>query len=110
MFFYYTYELDLMEFAKNNLDKDKKIEMLGISQQILWAYPLLDYYYYYSEMEDKWFQYKLIYKYKNNEIIENADYIICLYRSDFYKEYDKTLLEDKEILYENEFGKVITNK
>jgi len=107
---YHIYELQLMEYVKNNLDKDKKIEMLGSEQQILWVYPLLDYYYYYPEMENFWFQHKLTYKHGNKEIIENADYIICLYRSNFYNEYDESLLENKEVLYENVFGKVIKNK
>jgi len=107
---FYPYELELLEYAKDNLDKNKKIEMLGTQQQIMWAYPLLDYYYYYPEMEEQWYHYKLGYKHMNNEIIENADYVICLYRSDFYKSYDKTLLEDKEIIFENEFGKIIKNE
>jgi len=107
---YYTYELELMEYVKNNLDKDKKIEVLGSNEQIMWAYPLLDYYYYYPEMENQWFHFKLAYKHKNNEVAKDADYLICLYRSDFYKEYDKSLLEGKEVLYENYWGKVIKNK
>lgn len=103
---FYEYELDIMKYAKQNLDKSKKIELLGSERQIIWAYPLLDYYYEYPEMKEKWYHQKLTYKHKNDKIIENADYIICFYRSDFYREYDITKLENMEIVYENVFGKI----
>ena len=106
---FYDKEMDIMKYARDNLDKSKKIELLGEEQQIIWAYELLDYYYLYPEMEEKWFQKKLTYKYMNNEIIENADYIICFYRTEFYKEFDKSFLENKEVVYENEFGKIVKN-
>ena len=68
-----------MRWKAQKIQLLKKIELLGEEQQIIWAYELLDYYYLYPEMEEKWFQKKLTYKYMNNEIIENADYIICFY-------------------------------
>lgn len=104
---YYDKELELMKYAKDNLDKDKKIELLGNETQILWAYPLLDYFYPYREMYNHWFQGRLTFKYNNNEIIDNADYIICFYRSDFYREYDKSKLENLEVIHENAFGKIL---
>lgn len=104
---YYDKELELMKYAKDNLDKSKKIELLGTETQILWAYPLLDYYYYYDDIRLYFFQHKLMYKHMNNEIIDNADYIICFYRTDFYREYDKSKLEDLKVVYENEFGKIL---
>lgn len=104
---FYDKEIELMKYAKENLDKDKKIEILGIEYQILWAYPLLDYFYYYKEMDEEWFQHKLMYKYMNDEIIDNADYIICFYIRDFYRKYDKSKLENLEIVYENAFGKIL---
>ena len=104
---YYDKELELMKYAKDNLDKSKKIELLGTETQILWAYPLLDYYYYYDDIRLYFFQYKLMYKHMNNEIIDNADYIICFYRTQFYREYDKSKLEDLKVVYENEFGKIL---
>jgi len=106
----YTSEADLLKYAKHNLNKDKKVEILGTQQQILWSYPLLDRVTYQIEMDDLSHQEKLKYKHGNNEIIEEADYVICFYRSDFYKEYDKNLLDNKKIIYENDFGKIIKNK
>ncbi len=104
---FYDQEMELMKYARDNLDKNKKIELLGTEQQIIWAYKLLDYYYSYPEMGEQWFQKKLTYKHMNGEIIDNADYVICFYRTSFYKEYDKTLLENKEVVYENSFGKIV---
>ena len=105
----YIWENELLKYAKDNLDKNKKIEILGNEQQIMWAYDLLDYISYYKEMDRLGHQEKLRFKYMNNEVIENADYIICFYRSNFYRNYDKTLLENKEVIYENVFGKIIKN-
>lgn len=107
---FYTFfagEIELMKYAKDNLDKEKKIEVLGTEKQILWTYPLLDYYYDYPEMDKYQFQRQLTYKHKNNEIIDNADYIICFYLSDFYRAYDKSKLENLEVIYENPFGKIL---
>lgn len=104
---FYDREIELMKYASDNLDKSLKIELLGTEQQIIWSYKLLDYYYQYPEMGEEWFQKKLTYKYNNNEIIENADYVICFYRTSFYRNFDKSLLDNKEIIYENSFGKII---
>ena len=77
--------------------------------QIIRAYPLLDYFHFYEEMSDQWFQKKLTYKHMNDEIIDNADYIICLYLRDFYNSYDKSKLDNLEVVYENAFGKILKN-
>ena len=106
---FYIPEIELLEYAKNNIDKNAKLEIIGSEQQILWAYPLLDRVTYYEEMEKVGHQDKLKYKYLNKEIIENADYVICFYRSVFYRDYDPEFFEGKDIIYENGYGKIIKN-
>ena len=103
----YSYEDKILDYARENLDKTKRIEVLGNEQQILWSYDLLDYISYYDEMDKLGHQEKLRFKHMNNEIIDNADYVICFYRSDFYIKYDKTKLENMKVVYENEFGKIL---
>ncbi len=109
---YYNSELELMKYAKDNIiekERKAKVELLGSEMQIIWAYPLLDYFHFYEEMSDQWFQKKLTYKHMNDEIIDNADYIICLYLRDFYNSYDKSKLDNLEVVYENAFGKILKN-
>lgn len=103
----YEWELNLLEWVRDNIDVSNKIEILGTEKQILWSYPILNYVNYDKEMDKLGHQDKLRYKHMNNKVIENADYIICFYRSDFYKDYDESLLENYEVLYENIWGKVI---
>ena len=106
---FYIPEIELLEYAKNNIDKNAKLEIIGSEQQILWAYPLLDRVTYYEEMEKVGHQDKLKYKYLNKEIIENADYVICFYRSVFYRDYDPEFFEGKDIIFQNGYGKIIKN-
>lgn len=101
-------EIDILMYAKENLDKTTKIEVVADNMQYYWTYVLLRYFNH-EEFTNKYGgQQKLnakIYKLKDN--INNVDYVIYFNRSKQFKKYEDRLFDNSETIYQNEYGGII---
>ena len=102
-------EIDILMYARENLDYNSKIEVVTEGIQYYWSYVLLRYVNYEEAMNKSGYgQFKLNIKTsllpKN---INKVDYIIYFNRSEFYKILQNRLFENSEIIYENEAGGII---
>ena len=101
-------ELEIMQYAKNNLDFDKRIEVVADHRTYYWSYVLLEYVNIQEEhkgqilLSNKWD--KLA---RDGLDKENLDYIIYFNRSWLYKRVKSNLFENSQIIYENESGGIL---
>lgn len=103
-------ELDILMYAKDNLDYNKKIEIL--SDNTTWTYVLLRYVNKEPSFEGKvWGERYLVGKvFLLEENINKADYIIYFKNSYIFKHFENKLSGNAEIIYENEFGGILKYK
>lgn len=104
-------EINILMYARENLDYNSKIEVVTEGIQYYWSYVLLRYVNYEEAMDAQGYgQFKLNIKAsllpKN---INKVDYIIYFNRSEFYKRLEDRLFENSEIIYENDAGGIIKN-
>jgi len=105
-------ELEILKYAKNNLDYNKKIEIVEDEQPNYWAYVLLRYFNHeeltdmYEEGQDK-LNFKRFLLEKN---INKVDYMIYFFKSEKYEELKDKLFVNSEIIYENEAGGILKYK
>lgn len=106
-------ELEIIKYAKANLDFSTRIELIADHRTYYWAYPLLRYtdkdevfytstYGEQAELGRKWAN---LQKKVTNE--NELDYIIYFNRSKLYKRVKNVLFENSEIVYENEAGGIL---
>ena len=103
-------ELDVLMYAKENLDFNSEIEV--VSDDYVWTYVLLRYINKEPTLEGKkWGESYLIGKYSMlPEKMNNVDYIIYIKQSNCYKYFEDVLFENAEIIYENEAGGILKYK
>lgn len=101
-------EIAILMYAKENLDKTTKIEVVADPKPYYWAYVLLRYF----NHEDFTYKYSgqqrlnaKLYKLKDN--INNVDYVIYFNKSKEYNKYKDRLFNNSKIIYENEAGGII---
>lgn len=104
-FDYYPEELEILRYARDNLDKSKAIEILCDPEQALWAYPMLEYVNDDKETRgDKKLLEKLL---EFDRAIDNADYVIYMKNRIFYKFYEDKLFEKGEVIYSTNWGGIV---
>ena len=104
-------ELEIIKYAKANLDYNSNIEMVSSHKTYYWSYILLEYF----KEDIKYKKYRgeeLFEKKWNNSITrirnrENIDYVIYFTKSSNYKRVQDILFENAEIIYENEAGGIL---
>jgi len=102
-------EIDILMYARNNLDYNSKIEVATEGIQYYWSYVLLRYVNYEPVLNKASYgQYKLNLKsyYLENKI-NKVDYMIYFKRSDKYHELRDKLFINSEIIYENNAGGIL---
>lgn len=108
---FYKDELDILKYARNNLDYSKQIELVVDRQQGYWAYALLRYINYEEVMEEFRGHDKIDIKRACLEKnIGNVDYIIYFNRNERYNELKDKLFENADIIYENSAGGILCYK
>ena len=103
------HEIDILMYARKNLDYNSKIEVVTEGIQYYWSYVLLRYCNYEPVMDRiEYGQYKLNLKvyYLYNKI-NNVDYMIYFNRSQKYNQLKDRLFANSEIIYENEAGGIL---
>ena len=104
-------EIELLRYAKENFDlENDKIEIMGDSEQLFWAYSLLRYVNHDKILENKDYdgQTRLTLKAeKAYQKIGKVDYMIYFNRSSYYKESEDKILNNGEIIFENDLGGII---
>lgn len=104
-------ELELMEYAKENLNFNSKIEIIADHRTYYWAYVLLEYVNIQEEYEEirgqrllstKWEDLK-----KNGIKTENIDYLIYFNKSKLFKSVKEQIFENSETIYENKSGGIL---
>lgn len=109
---YNKMELELLDYAKKNLDFDSRIELITTHRAYYWAYVLLGYtnenteiekeYSGQIELEKKWVDLR-----NKTYSIRDLDYVIYFNKTDLYKFLEDKLFKNGEIVYENESGGII---
>lgn len=101
-------ELEILKYARKNLDYNSEIEVVEDEQPNYWAYVLLRYINH-EELTDQYYgQQKLNCKrYLLEENINKVDYMIYFNKSQKYAELKDKLFENSEIIYENEAGGIL---
>ena len=104
-------ELELMEYAKENLNFNSKIEIIADHRTYYWAYVLLEYVNIQEEYEEIRGQTLLSTKWedlmKNGIKTEENDYLIYFNKSKLFKSSKEQLFENAEIIYENSSGGIL---
>ena len=102
-------ELEILKFARNNLNYNKKIGIVEDEQPNYWAYVLLRYNNDDYDGNKKYSgQDKLNYKrYVLEKNINKYDYIIYFNKSKMYNRLKDKLFENAEIIYENPSGGIL---
>lgn len=101
-------EIDILMYAKKNLDYNSEIEFVTEGIQYYWSYALLRYINDEPTTEKYYGQYKMNWKsYLLKDKIGKVDYIIYFNRSKSYGLLEDKLFENAEIIYENEAGGVL---
>lgn len=104
-------ELELMEYAKENLNLNSKIEIIGDHRTYYWSYVLLEYVNIQEEYKEIRGQKLLSTKWE--DLMEKGinsqetDYVIYFNKSYLYKNLKKQLFENAEIIYENDAGGIL---
>lgn len=106
-------ELEIISYAKENLDFNKRIEVIADHRTYYWSYVLLGY----TDRDDLfksnkyWGQKLLEVKWENlTKKIKNdneLDYVIYFNKTRTYKNLKDILFENSEIIYENESGGIL---
>ncbi len=101
-------ELEIIKYARNNLDYTKKIEIVADEQPNYWIYALLRYINDEGASKKAWGQDKLnIRRYLLTKNINKVDYIIYFNKSKEYNKLKDKLFENAEIIYENSAGGIL---
>jgi len=102
-------EIDILMYARENLDYNSKIEVVTEGIQYYWSYVLLRYVNHEEAMDAQGYgQFKLNIKTSLlSKNINKVDYIIYFNRSEFYKRLEDRLFDNSEIIYENDFGGIL---
>ena len=101
-------ELEILKYAKNNLDDNSEIEIISDETAYYWQYALTQH----LNKKDGNIEYsgqkKLLKKYLIlDDSIEEVEYIIYFCKSNKYKKLKDKLFEDSEIIYENSAGGIL---
>ena len=102
-------EIEILEYMKDNISYDNKIEVVSELEQGYWTYVLTRY----IQNKDKIYnglsgQDTLTKKTLTvKENMENADYIVYFNRSRLYKNLEKRIHQLGDIIFENEYGGII---
>lgn len=105
-------ELEIINYAYQNLDYDSRIEVVADHRAYYWSYVLLGYT---DKNDDKYIygggqdvlerkHFNLKNKLSNKK---SVDYVICFYKSAKYYELKELLYTDFQIIYENEYGAIL---
>ena len=101
-------EIDILIYARENLDYNKKIEVVSEGIQYYWSYQWLEYINEEEETEKFSGQEKMNYKsYFLKDKINKVDYMIYFKRSKRYGELKEKLFNNAEIIYENSSGGIL---
>lgn len=104
----YSGELELLNYLKNNINYDKKVEIIGDLEQGYWAYTLTRYINSEGKNYTGYGQDILTSKMLTaKEDMENADYIIYFNRTKYYKYLEKKIHSLGDIIFENEYGGIV---
>lgn len=108
-------ELEIMKYAKENLDFNTKIDIVSNHRTYFWSYVLLEYVNVDEEYRNKYGGQNLLQK--NLERIrregidkQETDYVIYFNKSRTYKLLKSKLFENSEIIFENEAGGILRYK
>lgn len=103
-------ELDILMYARENLDYDQKIEIL--SDDTTWTYVLLRYINKEPAFEGKFLgeRYLIEKLFLLEENVKKADYIIYFNNSYIFKYFESIVFKNAETIYENEYGGIIKCK
>lgn len=101
-------EIDILMYARDNLDYNSEIEVVSEGIQYYWSYALLRYINDEELTEEYYAQPKMNLKsYLLKEKVNNVDYMIYFNRSKRYQQLKDRLFENAEIIYENEAGGIL---
>lgn len=101
-------EIDILMYARENLDYNSEIEVVTRGIQYYWSYAFLRYINDETATKEYYGQHKMNWKsYLLGEKIGNVDYIIYFNRSKVYSLLEDRLFENAEIIYENEAGGIL---
>lgn len=104
-------EIDILMYARKNLDFTKKIEVVADEQPNYWAYVWLRYVNDEELSEDYFGQNKLnVKRHLLKKNINNVDYVIFFKKSKEYQTYKDKLFDNSEIIYENSAGGILKYK
>lgn len=109
---YNSKELEIMEYAKENLNFNSKIEIIADHRTYYWSYVLLEYVNIDEEYKKNFGGQGLLEKQwkkitKNGIDKEKTDYVIYFNKSRGFKLLKSQLFENSEIIYENEAGGIL---
>lgn len=101
-------ELEIIRYAKENLDYNSKIEVVEDEQPNYWAYVLLRYINHEELTDYYWGQNKLNCKrFLLEQNINKVDYMIYFFKSQQYEGLKDKLFKNAEIIYQNEAGGIL---
>lgn len=105
-------EINILMYAKENLDYNSKIEVVTEGIQYYWSYVLIKYVNYEDRLDDIGYgQFKLNTKSMYlREKINKVDYMIYFNRSKNYNNLKEELFKNSEIIYENSAGGILKYK
>ena len=104
-------ELELMEYAKENLNFNSRIEIIGDHRTYYWAYVLLGYVNIQEEYNEIRGQKLLSTKWedliKKSINTQEIDYLIYFNKSQLFKLVKEDIFKNSEIIYENSSGGIL---
>lgn len=104
-------EIDILMYARENLDYNCEIEVVTEGIQYYWSYALLRYINDEEVTEKYYGQPKMNYKsYLLKDKINNVDYMVYFNRSKSYQLLKDRLFENSEIIYKNSSGGILRYK
>lgn len=109
-------ELQILKYLYDNIDYNRKVEIVGYMEQFFWAYSLTNYINNSDEViTDKISmaqgQYLLELKARDTEKnLNKADYIIYFNRTDAYEKMKDTISKQGDIIFENASGGIVECK
>lgn len=104
-------ELELMEYAKENLNFNSKIEVISDHRTYYWAYVLLEYVNIQEEYKEIRGQRLLSTKWEdlteNGINTQEIDYLIYFNKSHLFKIVKEKIFKNSEVIYENSSGGIL---
>ena len=108
-------ELEIISYAKENLDFSKRIEVVSEHKAYYWFYALVGY----TDRDELYQQRKILgqklleikcYNVDNKIKEKKLDYVIYFNKSGRYKDLENKIFKNAEVIYKNEAGGIVKYK